>query len=87
VGRDQVNVRFLEHLEHAVKMTPIDSRPIEIYLSATRPCRDAFERTFLFTSVVENKVEVANRGGPSSAQKVIGLADQRGDNLGNGFQA
>src|SRR5208283_3196862 len=35
----------------------------------------------------ENKVEVANRGGPSSAQKVIGLADQRGDSLRYGFQA
>src|SRR5450759_4894055 len=87
VGRDEIDMRLLKHLEHAVKMIPIDSCPIEIHLSAARPCRDVFERTLLFTPVIENEIEVADGGTSSSAQKVIGLADQRRCSLRNGFQA
>src|SRR5690348_10352888 len=85
--RDQVDVCFSEHLEHSVKVAPVNSRTIEIYFSATRPFRNILEQTLLFTPVIKNEIEVTDGGPPSPTQKVIGLADERGYALRHGLQS
>src|SRR5512133_735963 len=68
VRRDEIDMGIPKHREHAIKMIPVDSCPIEIHLAAPCPHRDVFERALLFTPVVENEVEIADGGASSPAQ-------------------